>query len=105
MKRLTPKIFWKKVVHFFRNIGSDADKDWRIIFTLFIVALLGSILFQINLYLAVGERNMIRIDKQFSPKTGVNAEQLRQMIDIYSKRADEFRIIESNKKVSIDPAQ
>ena len=105
MKKLTPKIIWKKTKHSFANIGSDADKDWRIILSFFIVGVIMSLFWHIDLYLNIGSSGNSTSTQGVVDKTMVNTTVLSQMIDTYGKRADEFHIIENNKKVLIDPAQ
>lgn len=105
MKKLSPRILWKKTKHSFTNIGSDADKDWRIILILFIVSVFVSVLWHIDLYLTMGDSKDMSSSKVQKSKTEVSEFVLGQMIDIYNKRADEFHIIENNKKTSVDPAQ
>ncbi len=105
MKKLSPKILWKKTKHTFTHIGSDADRDWRIVLILFIVSIFISVLWHIDLYLTMGDSKDIRSSKVQKNRAEVSEAVLNRMIDIYDKRADEFNSIKSDKKALIDPAQ
>ena len=104
MKKFNLKIIWKKFKHSFANIGSDADKDWRIMLSLFIVSLFVSVFAHINIYLSIGDSDVISVQNVVD-KTEVNPVVLGQTIEKYERRAEEFQTISTNKKVLIDPAQ
>ncbi len=105
MKKINLKIIWKKTKHSFSNIGSDADKDWRIVLSLFIIFIFVSVIWHINVYIDIGGNDSLSLSEKTSDKTEVNAAILAQMIEKYDKRAEEFQSIKTNKKVLIDPAQ
>ncbi|MES2223799.1 MAG: hypothetical protein V4469_02590 [Patescibacteria group bacterium] len=103
MKKFSITIFFKKIKHSFANIGSDADKDWKIVLSLFMLSILISIIWHTNLYLNIGTSdNTISSEAAKSP---INTKALGGMIVKYDDRAGEFQTIATDKKVFVDPAR
>lgn len=103
MKKVNLKIILKKIKHTFVNIGSDADKDWRIVFSLFIVSIVISIVWHINMYMNINIMN--KTVPNSGAKSAINVHDLEEMISKYDGRAEEFKNIIESKKPLIDPAQ
>lgn len=105
MNNIDIKIGFKKFKHALRNIGSDADKDWKILLVLFILAFFVTIIMHLNIFI---------FTKNISDASGfgegeapqvVNEDVLNQMVDKYDDRAREFQKIASSTIVLIDPAR
>ncbi|MDB5204773.1 MAG: hypothetical protein JWP09_801 [Candidatus Taylorbacteria bacterium] len=103
MKKNTLSIFFKKFKHSFANIGSDADKDWKFVLSLFVLSLVISVIWHINVYVNIGATN--NAVSGGATKPPINTKALGDMIVKYDGRAGEFQNIIDNKKVFIDPAR
>lgn len=104
MKKFNLTIFLKKIKHLLRNIGSDADKDWRISLSLFILAVITSTIWHINVYITSLEKELSETTLSANEK-GVNVETLAEMTAIYDRRAEEFQKLLEQKPISVDPAR
>lgn len=104
MKKINLKIITKKAKSAFVGIGSDADKDWKIVLSLFSVALVVSLVIHINIYI-----NTSDVSKSEPNKKGNVSEisplVLGQIVDKYEKRTKEFNELVREKSVLVDPAQ
>lgn len=103
MKNFNFKIFLKRVKHSLQHIGSDADKDWRILLSLFIVSIAISVIWHINIYVASLGKEFV-IDTKNNDR-GASIEALSKMTDVYDNRAFEFQKLLEDKKILIDPAR
>lgn len=102
--KINLKTFFKKLKHSFKNIGSDADKDWAIMITFFFFVFLCIVVFHINLFLNIqGKLDEIDINVQASNKA-INSELLGEMVSRYEKRAEEYKKIEDTNFQMIDPS-
>jgi hypothetical protein len=102
MKKFNTKIFIKKVKHSLQNIGSDADKDWRIILSIFVLATITSIIWHINIFINSTDQKGTLPNVLSSGK--INIEVLENMTLLYTKRAEEFKRLLEDKRTFIDPA-
>ncbi len=103
MKKNTLTIFFKKFKHSFANIGSDADKDWKFVLSLFVLSIIISVIWHINVYVNIG--SSANVAGGVTSKPPINTKALGNMIVKYDMRAGEFQNIMDSKKVFIDPAR
>jgi hypothetical protein len=98
------KIFFKKLKHSLKNIGSDADKDWAIMITFFFFVFICIVIFHINLFLNIQSKlGEIGINAE-APNKAINSELLGEMVSRYEKRAGEYKRIEDTNFQMIDPS-
>lgn len=98
------QILFKRLKHSFKNIGSDADKDWNIIILTFFVVFLGAVIFHINLFINVQARLDNNVGSLESKNQSINSEDLSEMVGKYEKRAEEYEKIEDIEFQLIDPS-
>ncbi len=98
------KILFRRVKNLLKNIGSDADKDWVIILSFFFIMFFVSIAFHINLFLNIKNGLNEKDGSVLTQKQAVDSGVLDEIIGKYDKRADEYKKIEENPLLLVDPS-
>jgi hypothetical protein len=105
MKKFDTKLILKKWKHAFKDIGSDADKDWKIVLVAVVILLFISIVFHAKIF----------IEMQGDEKNGgsgdpvatelINTRALDAVLLVYDERAAEFESIVTTGVTFVDPAR
>lgn len=98
------KILFRRLRHLLKNIGSDADKDWKIMISVFFITFVGLIIFHTNLFLNIKNRLGDSARESESNNSSVNTKLLDEMVLKYDKRAEEYKKIENTQFQLIDPS-
>lgn len=105
MKNINTKIIWKKIKHFCANIGSDSDKDWRIILSLFLIGVVFSIGWHLNILFTL-DSSIKNVSNSIVVKNGeVNVTTLEETIHEYDTRNAEYQKLADTEKQLVDPAR
>lgn len=88
-----------------RSVGSDADKDWKILLSTMIVFAIASVVFHVLVLVRSSS-----IGKSLSNKTEtstelINTTKLGQTLAIYDERAKESERLSSTTFSFVDPAR
>lgn len=103
MKKINIKIWFKKFKHAFKRIGSDADKDWKIALSLFIIAFIISIFIHTKMFFEVQDISD-QYSNQFMYDTKpADTGALADMLNKYDKREKEYNSIASSTIITVDP--
>lgn len=105
MKKQKIQIIFKKIRHSFSNIGSDADKDWRIIFAIFGLLFFVSVIWHTKIYVEMS--SAIKSPYFTMPSGGapINEAMFDAIYAKYTKRSEESVVIISRKHSLVDPAR
>lgn len=105
MKNFKQKISLKKVTANLKLLGSDADKDWKIVLSLSIILVIASVAFHVTAL--VKTMNLEKgLDNELESETElINTEKLNQVLGSYDDRAREFERIRSTTFSFTDPAK
>ncbi|MES2060000.1 MAG: hypothetical protein V4438_03145 [Patescibacteria group bacterium] len=104
MNKIDLKKESKKVIHAIKRIGSDPDKDWKLFFLLFVIALVASIIGHLNIFLQV--EGVKESGATLAPKQGelIDSRALSSLLSSYDKRALDYAAIASSTPL-VDPAR
>lgn len=98
------KIMFKRLSHAFRNIGSDADKDWRIIITIFALLFVASVVFHVHMFLTISNQSGVPTSMGENSVL-LSTDELSSMVELYERRAEEYQKIKETTFTLIDPAR
>ncbi|HEY4512166.1 MAG TPA: hypothetical protein VJH63_00710 [Candidatus Paceibacterota bacterium] len=106
MKKINIKLVWKKIRHSFKEMGSDADKDWKIALSIFVVILIASIIFHVDILVGVETQKTGSVKTESATKVEfVNARTLNDVLSQYDRRAKEYQKLQSAPSTLVDPAK
>jgi hypothetical protein len=105
MKKIDFKKATKHFIHAIKNIGSDADRDWRIFFLIFVIAFFLSVVAHAEIFIsAIGGQDA----KFASPATKtelINSKALAELLSKYDERASEFDKRVNEDLSLVDPSR
>ncbi len=105
MKRFDLKVKWKKARHAFKDIGSDADKDWKILLIAGIILLLIMGVYSAKVFLDVRAGERVRDTDNAKPTELIDAKALEKVLVQYDKRAEAFAQTEAQTFSFVDPSK
>lgn len=105
MKKINPKIIWKKGIHWISKIGSNADNDWKLVLIASIVVFFLIVLTNLQTYLSVENQKMAGVSLQGKKTEFVDARALAQVVSEYNLRARDYARIASTTLNLVDPAK
>ncbi|MFA6050674.1 MAG: hypothetical protein WC761_05775 [Candidatus Paceibacterota bacterium] len=105
MKKFDIKILLKKWKHAFKDIGSDADKDWKIVLVGFVVFLTFCIAFHAKIFIEM--QSVRKNGGSHSPVATelINTRALDAVLSVYDDRASQFESIATTGVTFVDPAR
>ena len=105
MKNFKLKISLKKVVANLKMLGSDADRDWKIMLSLSIILVVTSVVFHTSMLLSALKLEKV-LDSESESKTElINTKKLNQILESYDIRAKEFERLSNTTFSFTDPAR
>ena len=104
MKKIDFKKTSKHIVHALKNIGSDADKDWRVFFLLFLVIFLISVAVHVQIYLNVESAKEDGASLEAKRTELIDSKALSDLLSKYDVRAGDYQKISSDTSVLVDPS-
>ena len=105
MKKINPKIIWKKSIHWISRIGSDADNDWRIILGVSIIVFFAIIVGNLQIFLSVENQKRAGVSLQAKKTEFIDVRALSQVVSEYNLRVRDYARIASTTVNLVDPAK
>ncbi len=104
MKKLEMKKFTKKFIHAVKNIGSDSDKDWRILFLTFLLVLVITTAEHLKTYFSVENDKRSGASLEAKGVELINSKALSNLLTKYEQRTLEYSEVASSTPL-VDPAR
>lgn len=105
MNNFKYKISLKKAIANLKVLGSDADKDWKIILSLSIILVIVSAVFHFSMLLSTWNLEKLSGGESESKTELINTKKLNHVLESYDDRAKEFERLESASFSFTDPAR
>lgn len=105
MKKLDFKILTKKTLHFFKMIGSDADKDWKIALMFAVLLLLVIAGYHAKLFIEVESMDTSKLQVNKKSTELIDTNSLNRILGIYDSRASEYATRATSTVFGVDPAR
>jgi hypothetical protein len=105
MKHFDIKLIWKKARHAFKDIGSDADKDWKIVLVTAIILFLLIAAYNAEVFLALRSGQRTSAADNAVPTELINAKALENVLVKYDKRREAFNATAAQTFSFVDPAR
>lgn len=100
------KIGSSKISRSLKSLGSDADKDWHILFFIFILSLVGVCAWGIfDLYSLDREGDRDKVSPAIERAELINKNTLDKVLSDYEKRGEIFEGLKTTKPDIDDPAK
>lgn len=105
MKRFDFKIALKKTKHAFKDIGSDADKDWKIVLISMMLLFVLCVILHVKVFLEV--QNVKKQGGQVDSAATelINTKALEDVLSMYDERAESFEALSVQEFTFVDPAR
>jgi predicted permease len=105
MKKINLKKVTKKAIHSIKMIGSDADKDWKIFFSLFVSVLIISISIHMQIFFGIESDKQSGAALEAKRTSLINSAALTDLLSQYDKRAENYAAISTSTSILVDPSR
>jgi len=105
MKNFNFALRWKKAKHALKSVGSDADKDWKIVITISAAILLFILAFHAKLFIDLNKGELPDESSKVAPANLLDGKSLSKTLSAYDARAKEYAVLKSSGTVLVDPAR